>query len=93
MSWRIRNCIESPHFKGYRSVAPAETPPGEYARAMTLAAANLHAAVTSGEVLASTGDGALAAQRICEQIRDSALRSPPSDWKPAPSSGKPGHDR
>ena len=78
MSWRVRNSIESPHFKGYRSLAPASPLPGEYEHAMSEAASNLHAAVTRGDALASTGASALAAQRICEQIRDSALPTPSS---------------
>ena len=76
MSWRVRNSTESPHFQGYRSLAPGQPLPGEYAHAMSEAATNLHAAVTRGDVPASTGTSALSAQRICEQIRDSALRAP-----------------
>lgn len=72
MQWRLRRPVDSPHFAGYRTLGPAETVPGEYPQAMTHAVANLHDALVSGAPLASTGDTALAAQRVCEAIRAAA---------------------
>lgn len=69
MHWRLRRSAESPHFAGYRSLGPAEEIAGEYPLAMAAAAANIHDALVHGAALASTGDSALAAQCICEQIR------------------------
>jgi predicted dehydrogenase len=72
MTWRVRKTIDSPHFKGYRALAPAAERAGEYPQAMSCAVANLHDALRHGSALASTGHTALQAQRVCEQIRDSA---------------------
>lgn len=72
MRWRRRRAAASPHFQGYRALGPAEELPGRYEEAMEAAVANLHAALAQGAPLASTGDTALAAQRICEQIRGAA---------------------
>lgn len=72
MNWRVRTSIESPTFKGYRNLSDGQARPGEYAQAMSAAAANLHGAITAGQPLAGTGANALAAQRLCEQIRDAA---------------------
>lgn len=73
MNWRIRRAVASPHFKGYRALDEGARIAGEYPQAMLAAAANLHAALTDGEMLASDGRSALAAQRICEQIRQSSI--------------------
>jgi predicted dehydrogenase len=78
MHWRLRRSVPSPHFPGYRSLGPAEDIAGEYPQAMTRAVANLHDALVAGAALASTGDSALQAQVVCEQIRDAALSS--SSW-------------
>lgn len=73
MHWRHRVGEASPHFQGYRALAPAVEIAGKYGEAMAAAAANLHDALLCGAPLASTGDTALAAQRVCEQIRDAGL--------------------
>jgi predicted dehydrogenase len=69
LSWRVRRAGASTDFPGYRTLSAGESVPGEYARAMTAAVANVRRAVELGEPLASTGDSALDAQRVCEQIR------------------------
>ena len=69
LNWRIRRTIQSPDFKDYRSLGAGEMLEGEYAMAMTNAINNIYNAVTSGEPLASDGNSALEAQRLCEQIR------------------------
>jgi predicted dehydrogenase len=73
MQWRLRRSVVSPHFAGYRSLGAAEETPGEYAQAMPRAVSNLHDALVRGTPLASTGDTALQAQVVCEQIRNAAL--------------------
>lgn len=72
-AWRVRPVVESPSFKGYRSLAAGERRAGEYALAMRRAAANLHAAATQGQALASTADSARTAQAVCEALRRMAL--------------------
>lgn len=76
MRWRRRRALPSPHFKGYRSLGPAEETAGEYPLAMTAAVANLHDALVHGAPLASTGHTALAAQLVCEGIRAAASPLP-----------------
>jgi hypothetical protein len=69
MAWRIREAGPSPHFTDYRSLSPGELIPGRYLDSMAAAAANIHDCLTRGAPLASTGDTALSAQRLCEQVR------------------------
>lgn len=73
LKWRVREVIDSPQFKGYRSLDSGKSVEGEYALAMTRAAENIYNAVVCGEPLASTGRGALDAQRLCEQIKTTSL--------------------
>lgn len=73
MSWRIRHAIPSPHFKGYRALNEGTRTPGEYPRAMLMAATNLHDALTNGQQLSSDGRTAMAAQRVCELISHAAI--------------------
>jgi predicted dehydrogenase len=73
LQWRVRRVIDSPHFRNYRVLDGGERIAGEYLQATQRAAANLHAHVLHGEPLASTGASALAAQRLCEEIRRRAL--------------------
>lgn len=75
MNWRVRRAVASPYFKGYHALDEGTRTAGQYPLAMLAAATNLHAALTNGEALASDGRSALAAQRICEQIRLSAIGS------------------
>jgi predicted dehydrogenase len=75
MQWRLRRSAASPHFPGYRALAPAEEIPGDYPQAMTRAVANLHDALVHGAALASSGTTALQAQEVCERIRTLALAS------------------
>lgn len=73
-SWRQRIVKPSPHFPGYRVVGDDAMLRGRYGEAMLCAAANLYDAVTTGTVLASTGESALAAQSLCNEIRLRARR-------------------
>lgn len=68
-SWRERKVRESLRFAGYNDLGDATQRPGGYSMAMLAAAANIHDALTHGAGLASNGDTALAAQSICNLIR------------------------
>lgn len=72
-SWRERLVRESPRFAGYHDIGEATERPGGYAKAMLRAVANMHDALTQGSELASTGETALAAHALCNQIRQRAL--------------------
>jgi predicted dehydrogenase len=69
----VRRVADSVHFKGYKGLSEPVCAAGEYAESMRCAVANIYDAVRGGVPVASTGASALAAQRICEQIRKSAL--------------------
>lgn len=72
MYWRERRAEDSATFKGYRKLDEGVRRNGEYPRAMLRAADNIYRAIKHGESLASTGDSALSAQRICQQITQQA---------------------
>ena len=72
MYWRERRAVASNIFKGYRTLDAGLRRAGEYPKAMTLAVNNIHRAIKHGDELASTGETALEAQRVCEQIRQQA---------------------
>lgn len=72
MYWRERRVIDSTTFKGYRKLEEGVRREGEYPRAMLQAADNIFRAIKYAEPLASTGESALAAQRICQQITQQA---------------------
>ena len=69
MFWRERRVIDSDTFKGYRQLDGGLRRAGEYPHAMLQAVGNIYRAVRQAEQLASTGESALAAQRICAQIK------------------------
>lgn len=71
--WRERLVRQSPRFAGYHDVGDAAPHPGGYPKAMLEAITNMHGALTQGAELASTGETALAAQTLCDQIRQRAL--------------------
>lgn len=72
LNWRIRRVIESPHFRGYRALDAGERKPGGLPAATLAAVTEIHAALTQGGAVSSTGGNALAAQQICETIRNMA---------------------
>lgn len=72
MFWRERRAIDSVTFKGYRMLEEGVRRAGEYPRAMLQAVDNIYRAIYQGDPLASTGDSALFAQRVCEQIKQHA---------------------
>lgn len=73
--WRERVALESPHFAGYRVVGEDARRVGGYGDAMLQAAVNIHDTLTKGCGLASTGESALAAQILCNEIRQRAQTS------------------
>ena len=76
--WAIRRAGDSDTFAGYRSLGETEFREGEYDAAMRAAVANIAAALDGGAPLASGPGNALAAQILCETIRDAALAAPAS---------------
>jgi predicted dehydrogenase len=69
--WRERAAADSSAFPGYRIPGEGIRRAGSYPRAMLQAIDNIFAAINHGRPLASTGESALATQRLCEQIRQS----------------------
>lgn len=68
MAWRERRAGASQCFSGYRMLDAGIRREGGYAQAMLRSVDNIYCAVTGGSPLASTGESALAAQRLCEEI-------------------------
>ncbi|MBV5330525.1 MAG: Gfo/Idh/MocA family oxidoreductase [Chlorobium sp.] len=71
--WRERRAVDSALFKGYRKLENDLRRPGRYPSAMLQAVDNLYRSITVHELLASTGETALAAQRICAEVKKRAL--------------------
>lgn len=71
--WRERHAAASATFKGYRMLDAGMRRVGNYPSAMRGAVDNIYRAIARGDTLASTGDNALAAQRLCEQIKQQAF--------------------
>lgn len=71
--WRLRRVVNSAQFNGYRTLDAGERRTGEYEQAMSRAAASLYRALRHGEALAGSGEGALQAQRVCDELRRRAL--------------------
>lgn len=71
--WRERRAVESATFKGYRKLDDGARYAGEYPHAMVKAIDNIYRAIIRDDVLVSSGDSALLAQRMCEKIKQMAL--------------------
>jgi len=69
MYWRERRAIDSDTFKGYRALDAGVRHPGKYPQSMLEAVDNIYRSINNGDTLASTGESALATQRLCEQIK------------------------
>lgn len=67
--WRERQVVENGVFKGYLSLEEGARRKGQYSLAMSAAVDNIYRAIMGGDLLASTGESALVAQRICSQIK------------------------
>lgn len=72
LHWRERNVKDSEIFKGYKVIEDGVRQTGKYPYAMMKALDNIYQTIESNKPLASTGETALAAQRICEQIKKQA---------------------
>lgn len=70
--WRERCVVNSKAFKGYRVLEEGIRRAGGDALAMCGAVDNIYRTIIQGAPLASTGESALAAQRVCEQIKQQA---------------------
>ena len=70
--WRERRAMDSATFKGYRTLEGGVRRVGEYPHAMLQAVDNIYRTIKRGDPLASTGESALAAQRVCEKVRQQA---------------------
>lgn len=70
--WRERRAVDSETFKDYRTLEAGVRRAGQYPGAMLKAVDNIYRAINQGDPLASTGESALAAQCVCEQIKQSA---------------------
>lgn len=70
--WRERRALDSEIFKGYRTLEAGVRRAGQYPSAMLKAVDNIYRAIKQGDLLASTGESALAAQCVCEQIKQRA---------------------
>lgn len=81
MFWRERCAIDSATFKGYRKLEEGVRRTGEYPQAMLRAVDNIYRAIKHRVPLASTGESAIAAQRICEQIKRQACELYLEDMK------------
>lgn len=71
--WRERRAVESATFKGYRKLDDGARYAGEYPHAMVKAIDNIYRAIIRDDVLVSSGESALLAQRMCEKIKQMAL--------------------
>jgi len=71
--WRERRATNSEAFKSYRMLDAGIRQTGGDALAMCRAVDNIYRTITQGDVLASTGDSALVAQRVCERIKKLSL--------------------
>lgn len=80
--WRERRAVDSNTFKGYRILDAGIRRSGEYPSAMRGAVDNIYRAIAQGDPLASTGESALAAQRVCERIKQLALQEMEQTFSP-----------
>jgi predicted dehydrogenase len=82
LHWRERVAIDSETFKGYRMLDAGIRRPGGDERSMCRAVDNIYRSLMSGESIASSGESSLAAQQVCEQIRQ---RARPPQAEPLPT--------
>ncbi len=75
MRIETRSVESNPDFAGYQQLALPQSVPGRYPEAMMRAYANIADNLADGAALASTGETALHAHAICEEIRVRALES------------------
>lgn len=66
--WRYRSVQNSHAFSGYRELSEGVRVNGGYSGAMLNAVDNLYSAITCGAPLNSSGDSALATQKLCQEV-------------------------
>ena len=71
--WRLRRAAPSAQLPGYNFLNHGEWVAPQGSPALRNAVANLHDALTQGAALACTGEHALQAQTLCEQIQQQAV--------------------
>ncbi len=71
--WRFRTAAPSTQLSGYHFLNHGEWLAPQGSPALRNAVANLHDALTQGAALACTGNHALQAQSLCEQIQQQAV--------------------
>lgn len=69
MFWRERRVVDSTAFKGYRVLDDGVRRAGQYPGSILQAVSSIYQAMTEGKPLASTGESALLAQRMSEEIK------------------------
>ena len=69
MFWHERHVKKSTTFKGYHTLDKGVRRTGEYPHAMLKAIDNIYSRINYGQALASTGETALSAQRLCEEVK------------------------
>ncbi len=69
LNWRIRNVEESKEFIGYKTLGETKIIETDYKMSMQNAIANIYDALVFGDKVKSDGLNALAAHRICDQIK------------------------
>jgi len=78
-SWFTQEVIDNPMFSGYKSLDEGHRHQGQYAYTTCNALDNMYQHLTTGTALLSTGETALAAQRICEHIHRLQFEQQPQD--------------
>lgn len=82
MRWQVREATASAQFKGYKTLGEAQDHEGLYPQAMSRAVADIHRHLCDGQPLTSTGDEALAVQRLCQCILEAANSASASTRSP-----------
>ena len=78
--WRERVAVESDTFNGYRMLDAGTRRPGGDSQSMCEAVDNIYRTVVYGDPIASSGESALAAQRVCERIKQLAQLQQPESF-------------
>lgn len=73
MFWRERRAVASVNFKGYSVLEGGVRRDGSYSQAMLQAVDNIYCVINRGDALENTGESALSAQSLCEQIKQHAF--------------------
>lgn len=69
LNWQIQLPVAHEQFQGYRALSLPSRQAGSYLAAMSLAVENIYEHLTNHRPIVSSGQNALAIQKICETIR------------------------